>query len=39
MRGALRPIPVGPVLEIGFKDSFEDQLECALYDSIPDGRN
>src|SRR5262245_16699278 len=37
--GLLRPIAERTRLEIGFKDRFQDQLQCSLYHPVPDRWN
>ena len=39
VRGLLRPVAVGPRLEVSFEDWFQDEFERTLYHPIADGRN
>ena len=39
VRGLLRPVAVGPRLEISFEDRFQDEFDRTLYHPIADGRN
>src|SRR5262249_47452124 len=39
VRGLLRPVAVGPRLEVSFEDGFQDEFECTLYHTVTDSRN
>src|SRR5262249_51993344 len=39
VRGPLRPVAVGPRLEVSFEDRFQDEFERTLDHPIADGRN